>query len=57
MIQLYDVGQGNRVGTISEEQLRRLVDALEEESPTIEATTSPRRRLTCSKPAAPTCSW
>ena len=34
MIQLYDAGSGNRLGAISEEQLRRLVDALEEESTT-----------------------
>ena len=34
MILLYDAEQGNRLGAISEEQLQRLVDALEEESTT-----------------------
>ena len=34
MIQLYDAERGNRLGAINEEQLQRLVDALEEESPT-----------------------
>ena len=34
MIQLYDVEQGTKLGTISEQQLRFLVDLLEEESDT-----------------------
>ena len=34
MIQLYDVEQGNLLGAISEAQLQRLVDSLEEESST-----------------------
>jgi hypothetical protein len=32
MIQLYDAERGTRLGTISEEQLQRLMDSLEEES-------------------------
>jgi hypothetical protein len=32
MIQLYDAESGGRLGTISEVQLQRLVDSLEEES-------------------------
>jgi hypothetical protein len=34
MIQLYDAGQGDRLGAISEEQLQRLADAFEAESTT-----------------------
>lgn len=34
MIQLYDAERGNRLGAISEAQFQRLVDSLEEESPT-----------------------
>lgn len=34
MIGLYDAERGTRLGEISEEQLRRLTDSLEEESPT-----------------------
>jgi hypothetical protein len=34
MIQLYDVEQGSLLGAISEAQLQRLVDSLEEESST-----------------------
>jgi hypothetical protein len=34
MIELHDAERGTRLGTISDEQLQFLVDALEEESPT-----------------------
>ncbi len=34
MIQLYDAEKGTPIGAISEAQLQRLVDSLEEESPT-----------------------
>ena len=34
MIQLYDAERGTRLGEISEAQLQRLVDSLEEESAT-----------------------
>lgn len=34
MIQLYDAEKGTRLATISEEQLRKLIDELEEESAT-----------------------
>ena len=32
MVHLYDAERGSRLGTISDEQLQRLVDSLEEES-------------------------
>ena len=34
MVQLYDAEKGTRLGEISDEQLQRLMDSLEEESPT-----------------------
>ena len=34
MVQLYDAERGTRLGTISDEQLKFLVDSLEEESAT-----------------------
>ena len=34
MIQLYDAEKGGPIGAISDAQLQRLVDSLEEESPT-----------------------
>jgi processive 1,2-diacylglycerol beta-glucosyltransferase len=34
MIQLYDAERGGSIGAISDDQLQRLVDSLEEESPT-----------------------
>jgi hypothetical protein len=52
MIQLYDKDTNERIGSITEDNLRFLVDQLEEESGTIRTTISLRLRSIYSRKAA-----